>query len=167
MKSLRARNNGPKVQIGQIHLPLSFGLAHVVQSVNGRNLSIEASNSTTDMVHMLASKVLHTPLFTAMDWLSPSIQPAQIFHLARRILKGNASLSSLTMAETIVDIPITQDTKEVAKWRVRLAKEAITLFDAHTSNVTGLTTSYDSPKFVGAAYLFDVATTLAHKCRGI
>lgn len=54
-------------QTGQARLPLLFGLANVVQSVTDHNLSIEASNSLNDMVHTLASTVLHTSLFTTME----------------------------------------------------------------------------------------------------
>ena len=95
--SSRARDNGLADQIGQARLPLSFGLADVVQYISGRNLSLEASNPLTDMMHILASKVLHTPLFTAMEWSSSGIQPAKIFHLVCRILEGKASPSSLTI----------------------------------------------------------------------
>jgi hypothetical protein len=62
MDILQTRDNGPADQIGQARLPLSFGLADATQSISGRNSSLEVSNPTTDVVHTLASKVLHTPL---------------------------------------------------------------------------------------------------------
>ena len=88
VESLRARNSGPVNQIGQTHLPLFFGLADVVQSISGHHSHVDVSDLTTDVVHTLASKVLHTSLFTAMEWLSSGIQPAKIFHSAGKILEG-------------------------------------------------------------------------------
>ena len=79
--------NSPTDQIGHSRLPLSFALVDAVQFISGLYSSMEASNPVTDMVHTLASKVLHTPLFTAMKWSSPGIQPAKVFHLAGRIWK--------------------------------------------------------------------------------
>ena len=90
--SLQAWDNAPGDQFGEARLPLSFGLADVVQFVNGRHPSDEVPNPVTDMVYTLASKVLHTPLFMAIEWSSPK------FHLAGRILEGKASSSSLTVA---------------------------------------------------------------------
>ena len=82
---------------------------------------MKASNPATDMVHMLASKVLHTPLFTAMEWLSPDIQPAKVFHLVGRILEGKASLSSLIVAQVTADLLATKDPEEMAKEKAKLA----------------------------------------------
>jgi len=115
--NLRARDNGPADQIGQARLPLSFGLADAAQSVSGRNSSLEASNPATDVVHTLASKVLHIPLFTAMEWSSSDIQPAKVFHLASRILEGKATPSSLIVATATADLPTTEDPEEAAKQR--------------------------------------------------
>ena len=95
--NLRARDIGPADHIGQAHLPLPFGLADVVQYVSGCHSSLEASNPATDVVHTLASKMLYTPLFIAMQWSSCGIQPAQVFHLACRILEGKAPPSILTV----------------------------------------------------------------------
>lgn len=72
-----------------------------------------------DMVQTLESSVLY--LVLAMEELSTSIQPTKVFHLAGRILKGKASLSSLSVAKATADIPTTKDLKVVAKWRARLA----------------------------------------------
>ena len=66
MQSLQARDNGPANQIGQARMPLSFGLADAVQYVSGRNLSVDALNPTTNVVHTLESKMLLILLFTAM-----------------------------------------------------------------------------------------------------
>ena len=71
LDNLRARDNGPADRIGHAHLRLFFGLADVVQSVSGCHSSLEASNLLTNVMFTLASKVLHTPLFTAMEWLLP------------------------------------------------------------------------------------------------
>ena len=68
--SLRARDNAPTDQIGQTRLPLFFGLADTVQSISGRHPN-KVPNSATVMAHKLASKVLHIPLFTTMEWSSP------------------------------------------------------------------------------------------------
>ena len=163
VESLRARTNGPADQIGQARLPLSFGLADVVQSVSGRNSSTDASNSSTDMMHTLASKVLDTPLFTAMEFSLPNFQPAKVFHLAGRILEGKASLPALTVAQATAENPVIEDPEEVAKRRARLAVEAIASFDAHTLDDGGPSTSYDSPISVGAAYLSDVAARPARE----
>ena len=73
MKTLRAHDNGPIDQIGQARLPLSFGLADDVEFISGQNLSMEASTPATDIVHILASKVLYIPVFTTMEWSSPDI----------------------------------------------------------------------------------------------
>ena len=72
-------------------MPLFSGLVDVVQSVSGRNSSLGALNTATNVVHTLASKVLQTPLFIAMKWLLSGIQLAKIFHLVGRILEGKAS----------------------------------------------------------------------------
>ena len=69
--SLRAPDNAHADQINQARLLLSFGLADTVESVSGRHPNNEVSNLATDVAHTLASKVLHTPLFMAMEWLSP------------------------------------------------------------------------------------------------
>lgn len=82
-----------------------FGLGDVFQFISGQNLSIEASNAATDMVHTLVSKVLQTPLLTTMKWLSTGIQPALVFHLVGRILEGNASLFSHTVAQATANLP--------------------------------------------------------------
>lgn len=87
VKSLRARDNGSADLIGGARLLLSFELVDAIQFFSGCNSSMEASNLMTDMMHMVASKVLHTPLFTAMDWSTPRYQPAKVFHLAIKILE--------------------------------------------------------------------------------
>lgn len=89
------------------------------------------------MVHTLASKGLHTPLFISMEWLLPIFQPIKIFHLTGRILDGKASLSSLTVAQATTCNPATEDPDEFAKRRARLIVEAIAHFDAYTSNNGG------------------------------
>ena len=66
--NLRARDNGSKDQIGQARLPLSFGLVDAAQFISGRTLGLKALNPAIDVVHTLASKVLHILFFTAMDW---------------------------------------------------------------------------------------------------
>ena len=69
----------------------------------------------TNVAYTLASKVLHTPLFTEMDYSSPEFQPAKVFHLAGRILEGKASLPSMTMVQPTTDILASEDREEVAK----------------------------------------------------
>ena len=105
--NLRVRDTGPADQIGLAHLPLSFGLADVVQSVNGRNSTLDASNPATDVLHTLASKVLHTPLFTTMEWSSSDIQSTKVFYLAGRILERKTPPFSLTVAQATADFPTT------------------------------------------------------------
>jgi hypothetical protein len=61
MESSRALDSGPADHIGHARLPLSFGLADAVQSFSGHISNVDASNSTTDVVHTLTFKVLHTP----------------------------------------------------------------------------------------------------------
>ena len=73
VENLRARNSGPADQIGQARLPLFFGLADALQSVSGCHSHVDASDSPTDVVHTVASKVLQTPLFTAMESSSSGI----------------------------------------------------------------------------------------------
>ena len=106
---LRARDNGPIDQIGQARLPLFFGLADAIPSVNGHHLSLEASNPATNVMHTLASKVLHTPLFTAIEWSSSGVQSAKVFHLAGRILEEKPPPSSLTVAQATADLPTMED----------------------------------------------------------
>ena len=115
MDSLRARDNGPADQIGQAHLPLFFGLGDAVQFVSGRNSSLQASNPTIDVVHNLAFEVLHTPLFTAMEWTSSDNQPTKVFHLACRILEGKAPSSSLIVAQATANLLTTKDPEESAR----------------------------------------------------
>lgn len=149
VKSLRAHGNDPVDQIGQTRLLMSFGLADVIQSINGRNSSMENPNLATDMVHTLASKVLHIPLFAVMEWSSPDIQPAKVFHLVGKILEEKTSLFSLVVAQTTADFPAIE---EAAKWRARFTTEAIASSDVYTSYDRGLTTFYDSPKSAGVTY---------------
>ena len=98
VESLRTRNSGHADQIDQAHLPLSFGLADAAQCVGSHNSHVDASDPATDVVRTLASKLLHTPLFTTMEWSSSAIQPAKVFHLVGRILKGKAPSALLTVA---------------------------------------------------------------------
>jgi hypothetical protein len=79
VESLQARNSDHADRIGQAHLPLPFGLADAAQSVGSHNTHVDTSDPATDMVHTLASKMLHTPLFMTMEWSSSAIQPAKIF----------------------------------------------------------------------------------------
>ena len=113
-------------QIGQARLPLSFGLADAVQTISGRYPN-EVPNSAINVAHTLASKVLHTPLFMAMDWLSTEFQPAKVFHLASRILEGKASLPSMTVAQATTDILAPEDPEKVAKRRAKFAAETLRL----------------------------------------
>lgn len=165
--SLRARDNDPADQIGQARLSLSFGLADAVQSVSGRHSSTEASNSSTDMVNILALKVLHSPLFMVMELSSPDIQPTKVFHLAGKIMEGKASVPSLTVAQATADTSIIEDPEEVAKRRAMLLVEVIASFDAHISNGGGPSTSYDLLVAAIATYMSNVAARLACECRGI
>ena len=142
-------------------------MVDAVQFVSGRHSSLKASNLATDVVHTLASKVLHTLLFTAVKWLSPEFRPTKVFHLAGRILEGRASLPSVTLAQATTDIPAFEDHEEVAKRRARLATEIIVSFDAHTSDERAPTTSYDSLVFAKAIYLSDVAARPIRERRGI
>ena len=135
--------------------------------ISGQNLSMDALNPTANMVHALASKALHTHSSTTMKWSSPGIQPAKVFYLACKTLKGNVSLSFLTVAQTITNLPITKDSEEAARRRARLATEAIASFDAHASDGQELTTSYDLPASAGATYLSDVAARPARERRVI
>ena len=167
MDNLRARDNGPADHIGQTHLPLSFGLADAAQFVIGHNLSLEASNRVADVVHTLASKVLHTPLFTAIEWSSSGFQPAKVLYLAGRILEEKTSRFSLTVAQAIANIPTMEDLEEAAKRRARLAEEAITFFDIHTLDGQEPTSSYHSPASARATYLSDVAARPLCERRGI
>ena len=116
---------------------------------------------------MLASKVLHTPLFTAMEWSSPEFQPTKVFHLAGRILEGKASIPSLTVAQATTDIFVSEDLEEVAKRRARLAAETIASFDAHASDDRAPTTSCDLLVSTETIYLSDVAAGSACERRGI
>ena len=129
VESLRARGNGP---MDQVRLPLSFWLADVVQTVNGCNSSMDASNAAIDMVNSLVAKVLHTHFFTTTEWLPSNIQSSKIFHLTYRILEGKTSSSSLTVAQATANILTYEDHEEAAKRRAMLAVEAITSFDVHT-----------------------------------
>ena len=102
-----------------------------------------------------------------MEWLSSGIQPAKVFHLACRILEGKAPLCLLTVAQTSVDLPTTEDPEEAARWRARLATEAIASFDAHASDGQEPTSSYDSPTSASTAYFSNVTTRLVCKRQGI
>lgn len=167
VESLRARSSGPADQIGQARLPLFFGLADAAQSVGNHNPHVDASDHVIDVVHTLASKVLHTPLFTTMEWSSSAIQLAKVFHLACRILEGKAPTASLTVAQATVDPFTMEDPDDTAKRRARFAAEAIVSFDAHASDGPEPTTSCDSPVSAGAAYLSDVAARPARERRSI
>jgi hypothetical protein len=95
---------------------------------------VGASDPATDVVHTLASKAVHTPLFTAMKWSSSAIHPTKVFHLAGRILERKATPASLTVAQATVDPSTTDNHEEAAKRRARFAAEAIASFDAHASD---------------------------------
>ena len=107
----------------------------------------------TNMVHTLASKVLHTPLFILMEWSSFGIQPSKACYLAGRILEGKAPPSSFAMAQNTADLPTTEDLEETARPQARFAVEAIVYFDAQASDGQEPTSSYDSPAYAGEAYL--------------
>lgn len=113
---------------------LFFSLVDVVHSASGHNSSLKNLNLMTDVVHILASKMLYTFLFIAMEWSSSDVQPPKVFHLPHRILKGKALPSSLIVAQASVDLPTTEDLEEVARKRARHAGEAIASSDAHASN---------------------------------
>ena len=115
MESFQARNNGLADHIGHAHLPLSFGLADAVQSISRRHLHVDASDLLTDVMYTLASKMLHTPLFTAIEWSSFGIQPTKVFYLASRILEEKTTLDLLTVAESTVDTSTTEDPKETPR----------------------------------------------------
>lgn len=87
VESLLAWDNGPADHIHQVRLSIFLGLADDVQTGNGCDSSTEVANLATDRVNSLAVKVLHKPLFITMDWSSPCIQHAKVFHLACRIYK--------------------------------------------------------------------------------
>ena len=75
---------------------------------------MDTLNLMTDVVHILASKVLHTPLFTTMEWLSCGIQPAKVFNLIGKILEENATLSFLTLAQATADLSTIEDHEKMA-----------------------------------------------------
>ena len=139
-------------------MPLFFGLADAVLSVGSRHSHVDASDPPTNVVHTLASKVLHTPLFTKMEWLSSGNQIAKVFHLVGRILEGKTHPTSLTVAQATVDPTTMDDLEEAARHRTRLAAESIAYFDAHTSDSHKPTTTYVSPASVSAVYLPDVSS---------
>lgn len=99
--------------------------------------------------------------------LTLNIQPAKVFHLAGRILEEKTSLPFLTMAQATTEDSAILDVEDVAKRQARLAAEAITSFDAHTSGDGGPSTSYDLPVAAEATYLSDVAARPTRECRGI
>ena len=105
-------------------------MADAVQSVSGRHPNDEVPNLATDVVHTLASKVVHTPLFTTIEWSLLEFQSAKVFHLAGRTLEGKASLPSLTMAQATTNIIVSEDPEEMAKRQARLAAWTIVSFDA-------------------------------------
>lgn len=67
------------------------------------------SNPATNMVYILATKVLHTLLFTAIKWSSYGIQLTKVFHLTCRILEEKTPGSFMTVAQITVDLPTTED----------------------------------------------------------
>ena len=67
LENLQACDDGPENYSDQPWQPLSFGLANFVHTVNGRNLSMKALNSMTDIVSTLANKMVDIILFTPMD----------------------------------------------------------------------------------------------------
>ena len=69
-------------------------------------------------------------------------------------------MSSLIMAQTTTNLPITEDLEEAARRQVRLAAEAIASFDAHASDGQESTISYDSLASVEATYLSDIDANL-------
>ena len=142
-------------------------MADAVQSVNVHHSSLEAWNPETNVLYTWASKVLKTPLFTAMEWSSSDFQPAQIFHIVDRILEGKSPPSSLIVAQATADFPTTEDPEEAARWRVGLVVEAIASFDAHASDGQEPTSSYDSRASAGTTYLSNVAAQPICKHRGI
>ena len=63
-------------------------------------------------------------------------------HMVYRILEKKASLSFFIITQATKKIHATKDPKDVTKLQARFAAEAITFFDAHTSNGRKPTTSY-------------------------
>lgn len=91
MNNAKARDNGLADQIGQAWLLLFFGLADAVESTSGWNLSTETSNSSTNVMYILAMKVLHIHLLAAMELSASIAQHTKIFNFAGRILEGKTS----------------------------------------------------------------------------
>lgn len=83
--------------------------------VNGHNSSMEASNSVTNVVHTLASKVLHT--LCSQRWIKSlsDVQPVKVFYLAGRILEEKASLLCMIVAQTTAILPTAKDPEEAAR----------------------------------------------------
>lgn len=116
---------------------------------------MEALNTLTDIVNSLAFKLLYIVLLATIEWSSPELQPAKVFHLTGRILGEKASLSSMPVAQAIAYFLSIEDLEKVAKRRARLAAKAIVSFDIQILDEKGLTTSYDSLESVEVAYQFD------------
>lgn len=73
MESLRAQSSGTTDLIGQARLPLSFGLADAVQSLHVPIPTVDASSSSASVEHSLASRILHTPIFTTVDLMASDL----------------------------------------------------------------------------------------------
>lgn len=138
---------------------LFLGLVDVVQSINGHNLSLEASNLANDVLQNLASKVLHTFLVIAMEWSSSYIQLAKFSCIALKILEGKAPPFSLTVIQAIVALPTVED-------QTKLAMEAILCFDAHALDSQEPTSFYDLSSSAGAYCLSNVDAQPARELRG-
>ena len=104
MDNLPARDNSPADEIGQARLPLSFGLADAAQFKFG----VFRFDDRCD-AHF-------------------GIQPAQIFHLACRILEGKATPSSLIVAQATADLPTTEDHEPLQlSFRMKLGDSPVPL----------------------------------------
>ena len=70
--------------------------------------------------------MLQMPIFSSVEMLAPDFAPAQVFHLAGKILEGKAPMPSLEVAQAIIE-PSTEE--DLSKLQAKLAAEAIRVFE--------------------------------------
>ena len=74
------RHAGPTDQVGQVRLPVSFGLVDttVVGAKNPVSLR-DVDSISKDVTHALVYKILHMPIFSDSELMAPDLKPAGVF----------------------------------------------------------------------------------------
>ena len=94
-----ARHKGPGDGIGQLRLPMTFGLADVAANLPQ---GTPGGNDTEESVlKSLALKVLQVPLFSGAQLQYPEFDPAAVYLMVGKIMQGKAVVPAHASTEAM------------------------------------------------------------------